>query len=93
MPDPKTLSAGAYDKKMGELEKGIKTPKKKKRRIPNAKRVPAMKFKPKDLIEKKPISISSALNREEEKGSGVTKPEAALRNAVAANQFPKKKYT
>lgn len=93
MPDPKTLSAGAYEKKMEELEKGIKTPKKKKRRIPNAKRVPAIEFKQKDFGGKKPISISSALNREKTLESGITSPKAALANAASANQFPKKKYT
>lgn len=68
-PGAEGLPAEDFEKMMGDLEGGIKARGKKKK-----KKAPAQK----------PLSVSSALKREEEKGSGVTKPAAALRNAAAS---------
>jgi hypothetical protein len=82
-PGAPGLEEGKFEKMMGDLEGGIKANEKKKKKkkirvkplhIKATKRTPAQK----------PLTVSSALKREADLESGVTKPTAALRNAAAS---------
>lgn len=90
MPDA-PLSDAQFEKMMEQLEAGIKATqgrdKKKKKVSPEG--APPKKTSPKKL------SVSSALENQKKKGTGVTSGVAALRNEAASMadlDSPKKKY-